>query len=187
MAAPLVPYRISVCGVAELDGFATRGVSHVLSILDPLTPAPFAFDHFTAHRRVDLRFHDVVGDEHPDQAPPDQSDASRVIDFGRSLGAGAAEHVLVHCWAGLSRSTASAAILLALDNPGREAEAFAALHDIRPRAWPNSRLIAHADRLLDRRGRLIEAMREHHRQVAIRLPDLVRIIRDVGRGHEVPG
>ncbi|NBC94875.1 MAG: hypothetical protein GVY27_00820, partial [Deinococcus-Thermus bacterium] len=40
---PLVPYRLTICGLGELAGFADAGVSHVLSILDPDWPEPQAF------------------------------------------------------------------------------------------------------------------------------------------------
>ena len=33
----------TVCGLEELAGHGTRGVSHVLSLLDPGTPEPAAF------------------------------------------------------------------------------------------------------------------------------------------------
>ena len=42
----IAPFRISVCGIEELQGHCETGVSHVLSILDPDWPVPEAFgDH----------------------------------------------------------------------------------------------------------------------------------------------
>ncbi len=77
-------------------------------------------------------------------------------ELARSAGGG---HVLVHCHAGVSRSTAATAILLAQDNPGREAEAFAAVARLRPGAWPNARMVDFADDLLERDGRLRAGLR----------------------------
>jgi len=182
----LLPFRLSVCGVGELDGFAGAGVSHVLSILDPYTPVPAAFARFAPHRRVDFRFHDVVEGDGWDVPIPGAAEVAEVIAFGRALAEDAVDHLLVHCFAGVSRSTASAAILLSLAHPGREEDVFATLAEIRPRSWPNSAMIGHADRLLDRKGRLVAAMKAHHRRVAVDHPDLVAVIRNVGRGHEVP-
>lgn len=182
----LVPFRLSVCGVGEIEGFAQAGVSHVLSILDPYTPVPAAFARFAPHRRVDFRFHDVVEGDGWDVPPPGAAEVEEIIAFGRALAAETVGHLLVHCFAGVSRSTASAAILLALDHPGREDEVFATLAAIRPRSWPNSAMIAEADRLLGRRGRMVAAMKDHHRRVAAAHPDLVAVIRNVGRGHEIP-
>jgi predicted protein tyrosine phosphatase len=65
----------------------------------------------------------------------------------------------VHCHAGVSRSTAAAAILLAQRNPGEEAAAFRHVARIRPGAWPNRRMVEIADRLLQRDGRLIDGLR----------------------------
>lgn len=185
MSRGLLPFRLSICGVRELPDFATRGVSHVLSILDPYTPTPAAFAAFRPHRRQDMRFHDAIAGDDLNMPLPQDDDVAAVLAFGRSLAREKVDHLLVHCFAGVSRSTASAVMLMAQDNPGREAECFAVLHDIRPKCWPNSVMIGIADRLLGRKGRLIEAMRGHHREVAGRHPDVVELIRSVGRNHEV--
>jgi predicted protein tyrosine phosphatase len=75
---------------------------------------------------------------------------------------------------------------MALNNPGREADVFQALGEIRPKAWPNSSLIAQLDKLLGRGGALVEAMKAHHIAVASRHPDMVDLMIEVGRGHELP-
>ena len=67
------------------------------------------------------------------------------------------EPLLLHCYAGVSRSTAAALIALTLNAEGREMEAAQALRDAAPHAHPNARIIALADQLLERRGRLIAA------------------------------
>ena len=38
--ASLLPYALSVCGLAEIGDFATAGITHALSILDPGWPDP---------------------------------------------------------------------------------------------------------------------------------------------------
>ncbi len=50
----------TVCGLEELAGHGARGVSHVLSLLDPGTPEPEAFTAYGAHARTTLRFHDCL-------------------------------------------------------------------------------------------------------------------------------
>ena len=67
------------------------------------------------------------------------------------------------------------------DHPGREADAFAALAELRERCWPNSRMIAMADRILGSNGRLIGALRQHYAVMARRFPEMVDLIRDTGR------
>ncbi len=65
--------------------------------------------------------------------------------------------VLFHCIAGISRSTAAALIALTLDADGREQEAARQLRLAAPHAHPNRRIIALADEILRRDGRLIAA------------------------------
>ena len=60
---------------------------------------------------------------------------------------------LVHCHAGISRSTAAMEMLMAqLDTDQAEDEIFGRLVELRPKAWPNSRMIGFADRLLARKS-----------------------------------
>lgn len=180
----LLPYRLSICGVAELHGFA-GDVTHILGILDPGTPAPEGYLHHPAAERREFRFYDVVVAD-PERTTPTEQDVAAILEVGEHLAARPVQHLLVHCFAGVSRSTAAAVSLMAQRNPGREADIFAALADIRPRAWPNSVMIAHADRMLGCGGALVEALRLHHIAVARRYPEVRTLISSVGRGHELP-
>jgi hypothetical protein len=78
------------------------------------------------------------------------------------------------------------ATLLAQTYPDQDEDAiFDRLASIRPQAWPNSRMIGFADRLLARKGRLNTALgRLYARQLATR-PDLDETMRRHGRGREV--
>jgi predicted protein tyrosine phosphatase len=187
MSGALLPVRLSVCGVVELDGFAAAGVSDVLSILDPGQPEPAAFRTYAPHRRTALRFHDVVLPA-AGYAPPGRGDVGRILEFGMSLGAVRdASHLLVHCYAGVSRSTAAAAILMAQANPGQEERAFLSLLEIRPRAWPNSRMVELADELLARRGALRAGLDAYYRAALGRYAGMAEYIRSIGgRDHELP-
>src|SRR5690348_633064 len=109
---PFVGFDITVCGIAELAGHGTAGVTHVLSILDPGSPAPAAFDGFGEHERLDLRFHDIV-DELPGMRLAQPEDVTALLRFGRDLMRVPKAHLLVHCQMGISRSTASMALILA--------------------------------------------------------------------------
>ncbi|MGH6816282.1 MAG: tyrosine phosphatase family protein [Hyphomicrobiaceae bacterium] len=69
--------------------------------------------------------------------------------------------LVVHCWAGISRSTATAYIALcALHPEGDETEIAASLRAASPIAQPNSLMIRLADEALGRRGRMIAAIRQ---------------------------
>ena len=67
------------------------------------------------------------------------------------------EGVLIHCYAGISRSTAAALIALVLDMDGREMEAGQILRRAAPHARPNQRIVALADEILGKQGRLVAA------------------------------
>ena len=53
-------FRFTICGIPELGTHCAAGVTHVLSILDPEWPDPPAFAEFAPHRRLALRFHDII-------------------------------------------------------------------------------------------------------------------------------
>jgi predicted protein tyrosine phosphatase len=186
MSQPL-PFAITICGLRELLLHAEGGFDHVLSLIDPEEPDPSdLLSRYAPHHWTLLRFHDTVA-ERAEQVPPNERHIAAILDFGTRMRANGGQRLLVHCHAGVSRSTAAAAILLAQYCPGEEHAAFAAVRAARPRSWPNSRLIAMADATLMRNGALIAAMREHHDLVARQDLALVRLIRTVGRGHEIPG
>lgn len=183
--AALVPYDVTICGLAELCRHGAAGVTHVLTILDPGWPDPADFQAYGPHQRTVWRFHDVIG-EQDGMVPPQPSDVDAILNFGSMVHDHPIEHLLVHCHMGISRSTAAATILLAQHNAGRERDAFDHLWRIRPRSWPNSRMIGYADAMLDRRGRLMAAMHEHHARVARTYPDFAALLRGGERADEVP-
>ncbi len=182
---PLLPYKISICGLSELGHFCDVGVSHVLTILDPDWPDPGEFEYYGEHSRLIWRFHDIIHPR-PGWFSPDRETVRKVLEFGDAVRERPVEHLLIHCHMGVSRSTATAAILLAQHNPGRERQAFDTLYDMRPRSWPNSLMIRLADEELGRKGALVEAMRLHHVRVATNHPDFAEDIRLGERAHEVP-
>ena len=186
MIRTLVRYDITICGIPELDLHREAGVSDVLSIIDPYEPEPVVFDRFHPHRRQTLRFDDVMSRSAGAQAPEDDH-LGALLAFGQAIEqAGDATHLLIHCHAGVSRSTAAAAILMAQHNAGREADAFLALLELRAQAWPNTRMVQIADRLMARNGALIEGLVAYRRALLEVRPHLAQMIVNVGRGNELP-
>ena len=182
MNAPAFP-MLTICGLDELDGHQGRGVTHVLSILDPEWPEPAAFQAFDPHFRTTLRFHDAIEPD-PGVLLPQKADVEAILAFGR--GASEGPRLLIHCHAGISRSTAATLMIMAQAHPHEAEDAIAErLIKIRPQAWPNSRMITFADELLDRRGRLVAATGAiYARQLAAR-PELAEIMRRGNRAAEV--
>jgi predicted protein tyrosine phosphatase len=174
---------LTICGLDELDDHSDRGVTHVLSILDPQWPEPPAFSTFDAHARATFYFHDAI-EPAPGIVLPEKADVEAMLAFARD--AGDVSHLLIHCHAGISRSTAAMLMILAQALPDENEHAVVdRLIRIRPQAWPNSRMIAFADELLRRDGRLTTATaRIYARQLAAR-PDLAQAMRQGSRGREV--
>jgi predicted protein tyrosine phosphatase len=185
--APVCPIRITVCGFAELAGHSDIGVTHVLSILDPGTPVPSELNSFPRHRRFELRFNDVIAPV-PDTAPPTLEDVGRILALGRDLAAEQSidPHLLIHCHAGFSRSPAALALLVAQARPSLSAEAIATeILCIRPKAWPNLRIVELGDSALDRCGQLVEAASTIYRKRLDREPALAELMLQNGRLREV--
>jgi len=178
---------VTICGLDELGLHRQAGVTHVLSILDPGWPEPVEFGLWEAHDRLLLRFYDVI--EPSDRMEPPGSDhVAAILEFGRSLPKDRPVRLLVHCHAGVSRSTASAILLLAQRNPARDPnEIVGEVARQRPQAWPNLRIVEIGDRLLGRGGALVAAARRHYRRVVAARPDYAEELRAGGRGREVDG
>lgn len=186
--AKFVPFELTVCGIEELAGHCQVGVSHVLSILDPGYPEPPAFGSFGEHRRLELRFHDII-DEMDGMMLPRGEDVQQLLTFGRDLLAepppGA--HLLVHCHAGISRSTASMMLILAQARPDIAAKDIVAqVVNIRPRAWPNLRILEIGDELLGRGGEIVAAAQDRYRAVVAERPDWRQLMIGAGRAREIP-
>jgi predicted protein tyrosine phosphatase len=181
------PFGITVCGIEELASHCDAGASHVLSILDPNFPVPEAFGIFGEHKKLELRFEDII-EELPGWHPPQPEHVEQILAFGRDLLAEQRSNtqLLVHCHAGISRSTASMAILLAQAHPDQSAESILAMvHRIREKAWPNLRMIEIGDTMLRRSGTLIAASHALYRLQLQRRPYLADFMEQGGRGREV--
>lgn len=179
-----IPFGATVCGLEELDGHREAGMSHVLSILDPEHPVPETFGAWAGSRRLELRFHDII-EEEPARIAPRPEDAAAILRFGQDLAAAEAR-LLVHCHAGISRSTAALALILAQAQPDLPAEhILAGILARREKAWPNLRILELGDAMLRRGGSLPAAAAAIYRhQLRIR-PHLAELFRRSGRGREV--
>ncbi|WP_421693471.1 tyrosine phosphatase family protein [Aestuariivirga sp.] len=132
-----------------------HGVRHVVTLLAPGTlhepPTGIAAD-----RHLKLYFHDIVQamDGH---TPPEPKDAERLIaflaDWDRK------DPMLIHCWAGISRSTAAAYTALCMFRPEADEETLATeLRAASPSATPNRLIVSLADEVLGRQGRMVKAI-----------------------------
>ena len=181
----LTPFQVTICGIEELEGHCAGGVTHVLSILDPGWPEPDSLSRFDINRRLRLRFHDVI-ESHPGWIAPERWDVELLLAFSRDLTMANKVHLLVHCHAGVSRSTAAATLVMAQTCPDRPAaEVLQEVVRLRPRAWPNLRILELGDEILGRGGEIVEAARAHYRRALEREPWLAEAMIDGGRGREI--
>ena len=146
----------------ELGKLDRGPITHVVSIWHPdgatdehIQLVREAFPHALVHAAV----FDDIEYEHPMYRAVEPEQVRAVMDFGAGVGPG--DHLLVHCMAGISRSTACAIAILARHlKPGREREIAEYVRKIRPQAMPNRLVLAHADELLHRNGALFGACDE---------------------------
>ncbi|KQP73415.1 protein tyrosine phosphatase [Methylobacterium sp. Leaf111] len=90
---------------------------------------------------------------------PGEPHIAQILDFARTWDR--AQPLLIHCYAGISRSTAAAYIVACALAPDRdEAKIAQALRAAAPSATPNALFVALADRMLDRDGRMVAAIAE---------------------------
>lgn len=146
---------ILVCPWAEVDVHVEeRGVSHIVSLLgmEGVPATPLGFD---AARHLHIEVDDIAGTIVGFIAPQ-AVHVAELIAFARGWDRKAP--LLVHCYAGISRSTAAALAVMCLYNPGREFEAARLLRQRAPHALPNRRIVALADEMLELDGRLVDAV-----------------------------
>jgi predicted protein tyrosine phosphatase len=132
-----------------------HGVRHVVSLLGPDTPHR-QFQGIEQESHLKLTFHDILepmdGFSHP---LPEH--AEQLVAFLKSWGR--ETPILIHCWAGISRSTASAFTALCMLRPNADEQEIAwELRAASPSATPNRLLISYADQLLGRAGRMVTAI-----------------------------
>jgi predicted protein tyrosine phosphatase len=157
----------------------------VLSIIDTHEPVPPALEAFLDIDHELIRFDDVVA-EYPGFEACTMQHVARVLEFGERAHKAPGSHILVHCHAGVSRSQAAAAILMCQHAPGQEEAAFLRLLELRQHGWPNTRMVEFADQLLKRDGALLGGLLAYRRALIKAKPHLSEVIRNIGRGNELP-
>lgn len=147
---------IYVCPLSQVDhAVATHKPSHLVSLLDPnaMIDTP---DNIVPHFHHKVSVNDIT--EHcDDMTAPDIGHVTGIIDFVTAWPREAP--LLIHCWAGISRSTASAFITLCIHNETVSEHLLAQrIRNLAPHAQPNKRIVALADDLLGRNGRMVDAV-----------------------------
>lgn len=147
--------RIYVCSLAELPAHARAlQPSHLVSLVpdfeQPPTPEGIRPED---HLRLEL---DDIEEPMEGLLLPERRHIERLIAFiDRWPGD---RPMLIHCAAGVSRSTAAALVALCRRTARSEAELVADLRRAAPHAAPNRRIVMLADALLQCENRLLKAV-----------------------------
>ncbi|AEV36141.1 hypothetical protein PSE_1629 [Pseudovibrio sp. FO-BEG1] len=149
---------LHVCPLSKLaDTLHVAAPTHVLSLVSPGTEVVLPVEPKPAHHLV-LEFNDIA-EERDGLIAPQMEHVERLLAFAEQAQANGS--LLVHCWAGVSRSTAAAYIITCAALPEADERALAQhLRKVSPVATPNPLLISLADTLLQRNGRMIQSIKE---------------------------
>lgn len=150
--------EVHVCPLSQLVETINKcGAKHVASLINANMEVPYPLS-IPLENRLFLGFNDIV-EETPGFTPPEKTHAQQLIDFVSKWDQAAP--LVVHCWMGVSRSTAGAYITQCALMP--DADEYELAHELRaasPEATPNMRLIHFADEILGRERRMIKAIDE---------------------------
>ena len=155
---------IYVCPLDDVDQVVAKHTpSHMVTLINAemqvATPAAIADDN---HLR--LTMHDIC-EPKDGYTAPSRDHIAALLAFGQDWltpdqdGANTPAPMLIHCWAGISRSTAAAYILLCALNPDcHEQDIATRLRAASDTATPNPMMVRLADDLLGREGRMVAAI-----------------------------
>ena len=146
---------IHVCSLARLhQTVAETGARHVITLMKDISlverPSAVAPQNHL-HIKVDDITCPIDGYTHPCE-----EHVTRLVQFAKQWDR--STPIVIHCYAGISRSTAGAySVACALS----DRDEMAIAQDMRhasPTAMPNSLIVSLADRMLGRKGRMIAAI-----------------------------
>jgi predicted protein tyrosine phosphatase len=147
---------IHVCSLARLhDTVAETGAQHIVTLMKDVAqvqrPQSVRVDN---HLLLNM---DDISDPIEGYILPHEEHVEKLIDFVTTWQR--SSPLVVHCYAGISRSTAGAFIAACALNPARDEMAIARfIRQASPTAQPNRRLVSLADDILGRNGRMISAV-----------------------------
>ena len=174
---------VSICARTETAKFKHGDYSHMLSLLDPNDVGdgivvPSSAQHLGRLMFDDLDDIEVRAPKYCSYIPPRQSDVLRIMEFFQHLRSNQGTGVLIHCEAGISRSTAAAIIGLCALELKPEA-AFEYVIDLVAMGLPNRRMLRLADEVLGERVKLATLAENHRRALFERYnqPDPLQLLK----------
>lgn len=153
--------EIQVCSLKEIHtglllGLQPDAIISLISHRQDLEDRIFQEAHGNKPHLV-LEFDDVENPNSSFWLPPTKQDIQSILVFGRQIRINNPDaHLVVHCHAGISRSTAGALIIMNDEaGPGQERELCQKLRKMRPQAHPNSLMIKYGQEILGRDDPLV--------------------------------
>ena len=147
---------IHVCSLALLpDVVKATGASHVITVMANVHQVQRP-PSIASENHLVISMDDITMPADGFVAPQSEH-VEQILDFGHRWDRAAP--LVIHCYAGISRSTASAFAIACALNPKRaEIDIARGIRRVSPTAQPNSLIVGHADDLLGRQGRMIAAL-----------------------------
>jgi predicted protein tyrosine phosphatase len=149
---------IHVCSLAALPSTVkATGASHVLTVMANVAQVQRPESVLAAnHLKVQM---DDITEQIEGFVAPTETHVEQVLNFVRGWDRQAP--LVIHCYAGISRSTASAFAAVCALNPHREEIAIARqIRSASAIASPNRLIVSLADKALGRDGRMLRALDE---------------------------
>lgn len=149
---------IHVCSLAALPATVeATGARHILTVMGNVSKVTRPASVLEAnHLLISM---DDITEPAEGFVVPSESHITQALTFIR--GWDRAAPMVIHCYAGISRSTASAFMAACALNPHRDESAIAQqIRAASPCAFPNRLIVTLADRVLGREGRMIRALDE---------------------------
>jgi len=149
---------IHVCSLAALpETVRLTKASHVLTVMANVEQVARPVSVLPAnHLKVSM---DDITEEMDGFVAPSETHIDQVLNFVRGWDRSAP--LVVHCYAGISRSTASAFAAACALNPHRDETSIARqIRAASPIAQPNRLIVSLADKALGREGRMLRALEQ---------------------------
>lgn len=148
---------LAVCSLSKVaETVEKHRASHILTVLSDAQDVPKIATVEPENHKA-LGFNDIAAPL-AGHIMPEEQDVREIMMFMNNWDQKAP--MCVHCWMGVSRSTASAYIGVLTLNPGiDEVDLANALRWAAPFATPNPRMIQIADDIMGRSGRMVDAIR----------------------------
>jgi predicted protein tyrosine phosphatase len=148
--------RVHVCPLSQVPTtLAQTRARHIITVINAQT-MPETPNGIEAANHLRLGMNDIICPQHGLVHPTIEhvAEIARFASMWNRSGP-----LLIHCWAGISRSTAAAFITLCAVNPDApEILVAQRLREASATAMPNRLMVSLADEVLGRHGRMLKAV-----------------------------